>query len=278
MILRNPLKMLLSVVCGNAVALNSQSDSASPRYTSIIVSYPRSGSNFLQQVLSDNSEIKASSLYGNLSAVRAADNLKSHAISPEYLQDELSIIAGAACKQIRVIALIRDPRDVMISFYSYLLTRNGLSVSQEQFLDIDWFYVLSHSESTRVHIRRCHLTPTSIGDAYKIFVRRWLDLVSNVSSSEIISDLIISKYEDLMNNFDAEAPRLLHFIAGDKTSEKFKDKLIKTEKLVAKYSEEDRPRAQVSAWRNQVVQSRYAGLLEQVEERFKNEISFLGYD
>ena len=85
-----------------------------------LVSYPRSGSNFFQEVMKTKFHISSRSLYGDNPQDSTIRNLKSHAISYEYLKDECSFILGDQSSPNRIIVLFRDPRDVMISFFNRL--------------------------------------------------------------------------------------------------------------------------------------------------------------
>ena len=269
------LKRILSIVRNGSIVLENEAASDWFSYSSIIVSYPRSGSNFLQQILRDNSDLKTSSLYGSASNVREADNLKSHAISHEYLQAELSLITGRYDQNVKILVLFRDPRDVMISFYNYAIARKIIDVPHNQFLDLDWFLIFGYSQSTRVHMRRHHLTPISVGDAYQIFVNSWL----KVFNESPMQNIILCKYEDIMANFDEEARRLLQFFKTDlDPPSRFKDRVKKPTQLVALYSQEERPRGEAFGSQRAEIRDQYSKLVASVEERFDNEIRLLGYD
>ena len=118
------------------------------RLPGVIVSYPRSGSNFVQSVLRHSTGLTNLSIYAsNSDGIDITLTVKSHAPSPEYLRDEFGRLVGDPAWPARVVLLQRDPRDAMISFYEYTQHMRQTAIPQEDFLEQHLFLLRERHRS-----------------------------------------------------------------------------------------------------------------------------------
>jgi LPS sulfotransferase NodH len=228
-----------------------------------VVSYPRSGSNFLQSIIEhstgmQNPSIYAAELWKRLPLL----TVKSHALSPEYLEDEWERLIERKGGPERIILIKRDPRDVMISFYEYTQTQRNTAISQEEFLDqIDFFYA---STIDKNYTRRVDKGPMNVAEAYRRHVREWF-----TERPESL-DVFEASYEDMVLDPSKAFRAVLDYLAVDMpVAEQY------LQVKVSIYSKEKRPRGAVHGWKD--VQAEYAVLLDSVERLFSSEIETLGY-
>ncbi len=234
-------------------------------YPYFLVSYPRSGSNFLQNLLEKSTGFNNQSIYSPL-IVRSnlTMTLKSHAPSFDYLEQEVEGLVGLDdLQESKYIILVRDPRDVMISFYEYVKAKRKIEITQNKFLNgVDFFYA---STIDKQFIRKSNVSPISVIQAYRMFIKNWVSFSKN--KSELC---LFLRYEDLTENPTKFASNVLNFVGQNNQ--------LRTEALdeiVSLYSTEDRPRGQAFGWKK--VKKRYATLIEQVEKKLSKEIEQLGY-
>jgi len=241
-----------------------------------LVSFPRSGSNYVQKVLMDSQDLPSVSIYkdeikrrgARNPARRGARNLKSHAISPEYLLDELNFLSQPVSGKISVITLHRDPRDVMISFYNYYLAKGHEFVSQGDFMDTDWFLAVSKSGNAKTHLRNIHTTPMSIKEAYTCWVNSWCINRSHDLAARALS----ISYEESVSDPEKTVRQLVKLHGSE-----YKNKEVKV-KLVALHSDENRPRGVSHGWKQDAVYNEYKTLINAVEVSFDTELNFFGYN
>lgn len=229
-----------------------------------LVSFPRSGSNFLQTVLQGASGLRCQSIYAPLlNDSEPVLSLKSHAVSLEYLFDEIHRFISKEPRPSKIVLLYRDPRDVMISFYEYTQAQKNTQISQSEFLNnYDYFLAAPIDRECR---RKVEYAPISVGQAYKKHVRRWF-----VEPLPDHLDCLVVKYEDLVQEPQQEFQRIFDFL-GLKCS--LVEQIVDVQ--VSQYSSEPRQRGQAYGWKDNF--PRYKALLEEVNLALRDEIIVLGY-
>lgn len=233
---------------------------------SYLISYPRSGSNFLQSVLEASSNIRCRSIYRypRVDPHRML-SLKSHSLSYQYLLDEISRLVPDSPFPEKLILLHRDPRDVMISLYEFVQVRKGIRINQSEFLDdVDFFYATFQDRDMTLH-RGVEYSPISIAESYQKYVHNWF--VNKPGDQECLP----VAFEDLVLSPRDAFQRIFDFLELDCS--------LAEERLVVKvsqYSQEDRPRGKVGSWR--VCQDKYLDLISAVNTSIQTEIRLLGYE
>lgn len=232
-----------------------------------LISYPRSGSNFLQSVLSKSSGLCCKSIYAlphNYS--EHILSLKSHAISYKYLLDESKRLVHTDNLPSKIILLFRDPRDVMISFYEFVLKRKNTKISQKEFLEnVCYFYATYEGKDTSPLERQVEYSPLNVAEGYIKHIYNWF-----VKKPENL-DCLVVKFEDLILSPYTEFKRIFDFLELDCS--------LATEQLkvkVSQYSDSKRQRGKAYEWVN--CQDEYSKLLNRVNTLFHSEIKILGYD
>jgi len=235
---------------------------------SFIVSFPRSGSNFLQACMRDLCNIPSKSLYIGTD-LKSLMNLKSHAPSPRYLFDEMKFICSNSFEIDRIYLLQRDPRDVMISFYEFFNSRCQGTVLQHDFLNVDWFLAFQTKDTVKSHLRSTHHFPMSISKAFKTMISEWYSCKDPVPGVPIR----IFKYED----FVFDKTEILLSISNDHNCnfDAINDKI--NIGLVSLYSKEKRLRGAAYGWKDDVVFHKYKTLISEVEKTLHEEIDTLRY-
>lgn len=225
-----------------------------------LISFPRSGSNFLQFIIEKSSGLRCQSIYGEIcNSPNYLLSLKSHAITYEYLLYEINCLLPCVSKPGKIILLHRDPHDVMISYYEYTQTQNKVQIDQGEFLNKDDYFLAA------LIIRNVRYTLLSVGQAYKQHVRSWFvePLPDNL-------DYLIVKYENLVHDPQKEFRRIFDFFELKcSLAEQFLD--VK----VSLYSPELQQRGLAYGWKNKI--SRYKTLLKSVDYALQDEIDALGY-
>ena len=137
----------------------------------MLMSYPRSGSNFLQNLLNQTTETHSQSLYSKPKLFKRKLTIKSHAFSQNFLEDELNRLYHGYYRDVstRRVVIVRDPRDVFISFKDFVEVRKGIKVDQRRFLDYSYTYC-TYQARTPVLNRRAEFTAKSNLDAYREFI------------------------------------------------------------------------------------------------------------
>ena len=232
---------------------------------SYLVGFPRSGTNFLQSVLEGSSGLLCRSLYG---PPKTKQNnilsLKSHTPSYEFLLDEIGRFAPDFGTPDKFILIIRDPRDVFISFYEFVQSTKGLSITQSEFIHEVCYFFSTFEDRHKVNSRKLEFAPLSIFDAYKKHIDSWL-----INRPPSI-DCHIVKYEDLVLSPESEFQRIFNYLNLDCSLEKERLKL-----KVSQYSKTSRKRGVIAGWRN--CQDEYGVLISSINNELKKEIKILGY-
>jgi len=232
---------------------------------SYLVGFPRSGTNFLQSVLEGSSGLLCRSLYGppkvNQNNILS---LKSHTPSYEFLLDEIGRFVPEFGTPDKFILIIRDPRDVFISFYEFVQSTKGLSITQSEFIYEVCYFFATFEDRHKVNSRKLEFAPLSIFDAYKKHIDSWF--VNRPPSM----DCHVVKYEDLVLSPESEFQRIFDFLNLDCSLEKEKLKL-----KVSQYSTTSRKRGVIGGWRD--CQDEYDELISSVNNSLKKEITILGY-
>ena len=244
-----------------------------------IVSYPRSGSNFLQSVLTHSSGFHSSSIYAynslkptlykSQSKYLLKPNelltLKSHSITPAYFHDEVQRFGIEMDKPEKIIFLIRDPRDVLISFYEFVQIRNGIKIEQFDFLYNTSFYYATYFEKDLVMSRKTEIAPLNIIESYKKFINHWYD------NNTLTEKPLLIRYENLVNTPDDEFSKIFSFLNLDCALDP-----ESLDRKVSLYSNNNRTRGIAGGHRT--CYEDYATIIDIVNKELKTEISKLGYD
>lgn len=231
----------------------------------VVLSYPRAGSNFLQSVLQGSSGLRCQSIYAKFTeAPQYTLSVKSHSPSPAYLEDEWKRLLPRSDLPQKIIRLQRDPRDLMISFLEYTAVNRNTEIRQEEFLNgVDFFYA---STIDREYRRACYKKGMSVAEAFKEHVRTWY-----VEPVPDRYEILPMRYEDLLLDAQTAFKKIFDFLNLDcELAEKFLQ--IK----VSLYSDTGRQRARAQGWRENL--ERYGVLIAMVQEQLKDEIEILGYE
>lgn len=235
------------------------------RAPAAVVSYPRSGSNFLQSILTHSSGLNNQSIYGRKVKFTARDftlSVKSHAPTPEYLAGEFPRKVERPEQPERIILLLRDPRDVMISFYEYTQAQRGVQIPQGTFLTgVCYFYASFIDPESE---RRVERGPLSVLDAYKKHIETWVaQRPAGLSCLEV-------RYETLQTDPERGFGEVFRYLNLDCPLAK-----AYLPVKVSQYDETRKDRGTAEAWRKHGEQ--YRELLDGVEAHLRDEIALLGY-
>ncbi len=230
---------------------------------SVIVSYPRSGSNFLQNVLRRSCNVDALSIYDGKAPSSGALNFKSHAPTKAYLEDEVPRILGVSSgfEKWAICWLARDPRDVMVSFYEYSCSRLKMRLDQGRFCaNFDWFLAAPIDRSCT---RRVLQEPVSVMEALKMHHTAWA-LETREGRAKLF------RYEDFLLDAENSFHELFAFFGVERTGE-----LLARNELVSQYSNDDRERGKPFTWRMHF--EKYAPIISAVEGELSETLDELGY-
>ena len=239
--------------------------------SSFTVGLPRSGTNFFQSVLRSVTTQSAESIYSG----KAAKNLKSHALSPSYLDWEASFFGISKTENPLHWLLVRDPRDIVISFYDFVLARKNLDIEQDEFLTIDYFFALSYNGSAKADARCEFLQPLTIENAFEAFAKNWL-----AARTEGTSRVNLVRYETLADpqKLPLELQSLGLFEGCDNHANMEATAQSLSQTLVSQYSISPyRRRGQPFCHRFEETRSHYRTLIEETEKRLGGVIEILGY-
>ena len=225
-----------------------------------LMSFPRSGSNFLQSIIEKSSGLRCRSMYDKFqSSSNYFLSLKSHAHSYEYLLDEIKHLLADAPKPSKLILLYRDPRDVMISYYEYTQVQQNTQIEQRAFLDTDDYFLAA------LLLRHVGDKLLSVRKAYKKHINSWF-----VEPLPEHLDCLVVKYENLIQEPQKEFQRIFDFLElRCSLAEQFLD--VK----VSLFSSELRQRGRAYGWKDSV--SRYNTLLQEVNDVLRDEMIAIGY-
>ena len=229
---------------------------------SFLVAFPRSGSNFLQNVLRKSSGYNAQSIYAPINKQDKLINLKSHAPTRAYLYDETRRLLGINSEISKKIILIRDPRDVMISFYEYTKFQKHDSFSQEFFCNqYDYFLAAPIDRNCK---RREERSPLTVICAYRKHLNEWI-IHTSAGSNELVV-----RYESLLEDSGGTFAKIFEFLCLECTLDS-----NSLDEKISLYSNETRERGTIEGWKH--LFSDYQSIIAAVEDNLKNEISALGY-
>ena len=225
----------------------------------VLVSLPRSGSNFIQNVIQDSSGFLCKSIYEPGLMKKVALVLKTHSISINYFENEWKSLFKSDPLPEKFIVIVRDPRDTAISFYEYVKFRKDTNISQSGFLkNIDYFY------SSFIE-KRIYPNGLSVGSAYREFVKNWWSSVTQGL------DILKIRYEDIVGNPIENFQRIFNFLELD-----CKIDLAALEKKVSLITPSKRKRGLVYGWKMLI--DEYKEIIEKSQGYFEKEISILGYN
>jgi len=235
-----------------------QVDHTPPTY---LISFPRSGSNFLQNVLHRSSGFYCRPIYGELiTQPHLYLSVKSHAASYAHLLDEIGrYMSGLQPAPNRYIVLWRDPRDVIISFYEYTQARRQVRLQQSEFLvEFDYYRAVPGCKGAVGPF------PLTVVAAYKLFVQNWY--VGQQDNDSILH----VRYEELVNDPHKAFQRIFDFLCLDC--------LLRTDALSQKVAQQSYTRAERAVsggWQH--TGASYARLLEVAIRELGEEMELLGY-
>lgn len=208
-------------------------------YKSTVVSYPRSGSNFLQNVVNNSVSIACSSLYGLGQAQKPSKFglLKSHALNYDWLVDEYDRFNIEHGSNYKLIWLVRDPRDVFVSFHNFVESRNKVKIDPSSFLDgVSFEYALEYG-TARSFDRKVELSPRSVWEYYLDHVRFWNEH-HNLGKSQAF------RYEDLLDPGSVQWADLFELLCN----RRIHPERNTMEEKVSTYDSRKRPRGITKSW------------------------------
>ncbi|MFS2316321.1 hypothetical protein RMQ97_00160 [Maricaulis sp. D1M11] len=230
----------------------------------LLASFPRSGSNFLQNVVRQSlTDMRCASIYagGRLSDRDAF--LKSHNLNDAGVGHELKELWASKSRFAARIVLVRDPRDMFLSGYDYVCNRLGQTVPPDQFLATDYFLGFFDAERGRI-ARYKRFKTVNIIQAYRQWLRYWMgQQVANGQGRLVrFEDLVLTSGDGFKTVFDALDRSMPEELKG-------------IESLQSQYGSSERPRGQAGGWRT--APDKYAPIIEAVNTRLRSEIDALGY-
>ena len=237
------------------------SNKSSRKKISLTVSFPRSGSNWLQNVITETFDQKCSSMYASPCFNKPIFNLKSHAINEQNLEKETLSLLHDSPNNLKKVILFRDPRDIIISFYEFVKARDQVLISQEDFLKLDYNHATFGGNA--FFFKKSSYDTISLSEAYKIYVDCWFK--GNIQNSLFV------KYEDLLSEPDLKFNEVFEFLELDTEKQ-----LVSLNKHVSIKDKSNRPRCQSSAWKQ--VYSKYKVLIDAIEKDHSSELDLLKYN
>ncbi len=238
----------------------------------ILLSFPRSGSNFLQNIVKSNSTgVHCTSVYAAGKFLRPRALLKSHAVNEAALSDEMLNTWERTAPRNGTIILQRDPRDVMISYFDFLQTVFTDEVSIENFFEHD-FNQLHAEYARRVITKEFRPLPDrankdrpicSAADALKEWHRYWKQVTQNTQSLYLDFETLIHDpkhgFDTVMDYLDLPKP----------------DRYIGLDTMVSQHGDSTRVRGKAGGWRN--APSKYTPIIDGTMERLGADILQMGY-
>jgi hypothetical protein len=233
------------------------------RLPAVVVSFPRSGSNFLQNLLELSTGLRNRTLYHHPKIpLRELLSVKSHAPSREHLRDELRRrVPDLEGEPERVVRLCRDPRSVAISFYEFVQARKQISIAQEDFLDT-CYYFATYLDGDGALSRQTEPKALSVADAWSSH--------ANAFFAADAPGLRVT-YEDLVNSPEDTLTAVLEYLEVSSPVD-----LAGVQEKVAQYSSPQQNRASVDGWK--VERDKYSVLLGSLTQRLGPLFASLGYE
>lgn len=226
---------------------------------SFTIGLPRSGTNFFQLLLREVLGLTAGSIYTG----KSYENVKSHAISQSILDCEVRNFSLNVSESAKKLIVVRDPRDIVISFYEFWLSRRQGYIDQKDFLDMDWFLAASRG-TAKVDLRDDFLFPISISDAVNHWGKNWEDeLKSNAWQNLVIS------YESILDpDCGSEVlNRVAKFLDIKASPVSLPAYENASRKLVSQYSTEKRMRGVSKGYRDAQTFRKYRDLICSAEKK-----------
>lgn len=225
-----------------------------------IVSYMRSGSNLIANVLCQSFKRRFASIY-DPEITPMCDRqpyyiLKSHAPSYSHLLSECGAFVPCYNRfPHKIITLIRDPRDVFISQYDWYVSRFNETIDQATFLD-DMKYCYSATGMGALPPR----------ETFRSFASNWWE-VSEFSSVKSVCRI---KYEDLISDKKLHFDKLKKFLGLKGT---LREDLFEKRVKQAASGREQRGVCRT----HEIYADKYSVLIRIVEEAFGDIIEKFGY-
>lgn len=232
-----------------------------PTPVTLLASFPRSGSNFTQNIIRENtSGLCNTSIYAGGRVTRPAF-LKSHATAIGAVRNELRELWDHHDGPAHIFALIRDPRDVFISAYDFVANKFGEAPDATRFLNYDYYRCFFDPPRGEI-VRYKRMLPLNLMQAYRLWVRHWIvDAGTNVNilRFEDLTSSPNTAFEPLFTAFHSSQPASL----GGLTTR------------TAQYGDSLRQRAAAGGWRD--APQAYHPIIDAVEKQLADEIDLLNY-
>ena len=235
-------------------------------------SFPRSGSNFFQSVLRGSSGLQCISLYHSQYPQEQVFNLKSHALTPAALRREFAdMVPYELAYPEKIIYLKRDPRDVMISLYEFACFNHQREFALDEFLGMNYYFV-ANPPGVR-GVKNIYYLPgpeaCTVEEAFRLYHQAHLHAPQDQGTVETL----LLSYEEMVEDPQSAFERAFAFLDLDCS---LNPEFIQLK--VSLYSDSTRKRGIAYGWRQPETQEHYALLLEQVNDRLKDQIVSLGYE
>ena len=226
-----------------------------------LMGFPRSGTNFLQNVVRNSSKRLINNMYNLEDDPDAHLIIKSHAPSYPHLLGEVGQFAqGISSLPGRFIIIWRDPRDMMISYYEFMKSRFGIEVAQADFL-----------QATTYHRRQPGFEELSIEQAFRLFVSAWHKPNYDVGDGGLQNRVAINlRHEDVTGDPQTWFGRVFEFLGIDCT---LAESALKVR--TSQHSSVRENRGAVSGWKANA--DVFGDLIESTESLLGAEIDRLGY-
>jgi hypothetical protein len=230
----------------------------------ILNSFPRSGSNFLQNVLSSSvPNIHAHSIYSNGVFSKPTTCLKSHALDRSGVRTELTGFWAFDKAPASHIVLVRDPRDMFLSIYDYIKTMRGVDITATNFLSTDFYWTFFTPTALEIMRDANHANACTLLDAYRTWLHSWI--------IQPPANQVRLRFEDILS--DPKGPLTKAFGA---LGHKAPAKLQGVQTMVSQHGTSGRPRGKAYGRRN--APSQYEPYLKRITSALADEIKELGYD
>lgn len=198
--------------------------------TIFIAGYPKSGTTWVENFISNIPGYSPRILYGSretlrqhnlpYNAFRMIPSFGYSAIKTHILPNSNNIKILKENKVDKVVIMYRDPRDIAVSQYFHVLKNNP-------WLATDSFYA-DYSEMTKDSAMQ-HSIDMIVND-YSLWVKGWLSIKEKNSNL----DCMLIKYEDLRINYVEIFHNLLSFYGVSLSDKQFNNVLLKSNKKTSK--------------------------------------------
>lgn len=239
---------------------------------SMLLSFPRSGSNFLQNVIKSNCKtIHCTSAYANGVFLRAQSLLKSHAVDEALLLAELRGTWNRHAPRSGTIVLTRDPRDLMISYYDFLQTVFAGEITPETLFEYDFNWIKDEWRSRKktdiVNKYEDRIDPPSevftVLDAYKGWHQSWIAPAPDPNWLRV-------RYEDLIQHPQDSFNAIFDYLNLPKP-----DTFAGLTTFVSLHGDSARTRGKAQGWRT--APDMYRPILDKTSDGLAGQIADMGY-